>query len=483
MLKRPGDALRRVLRRREHPLSLALFRIFFSLVLLSEVVFLFKYRRLLFDLAPFATPSRLNSGSILMFWALSLLSLAAGWRTREAALVNYVLTSVVLGFTAANHGFGYHADSFYIAGSFFLLVAPVGRVLSVDAYRNKRPEPPTVSRLFRLSLILFLATVYLDSAGWKWTSPMWKAGLSIWTPAMHPGFPHRDWSLVFDHESLARAAGYGALLFETIFPILVWIPALTIIFLMIGVLFHLAIGTVFPIPLFVAAVMAFYLGAMPPHVLRRLFRHRFERSTPGAPRSIPLSTGRTTALLLCAVWIIQALFVGLYSPLLRLPFIWSGTPSRARQAYAYMNAIAYGMLGTQPHSVFDDSYFAGRNDVFTLVWRSNSDERVLPLVQPDGLASGDYLSGRLYSYWTWPLAAPGGEAEAREEAILRFVAFWSETEHVDLGTSSVVVMRKPVEMSTREWKPQWLKRNQSHPWIETSRIRKRDGRLIIEQAR
>jgi len=473
MTPRGTSTFRRFFRRREHPLSIALFRIVFSLGLLGEVLQLVHFRHLLFDEVPFAQPSRISSGPILLLWAIALIFLAAGFFTRQAAIANYILAVIILGFTVSKWGFGYHADSYYLAGSLFLSFAPAERALSIDrllAERRKTNLPLRVSRFYRLTLLLILATVYLDSFGWKIASPMWRAGLGLWAPAMHPMFPARDWSVLLDHEVLARGAGYAALLFEGAFPFFVWIPALTVPLIAAAIVMHVAIAAVFPIPLFSLTVIAFCIGAMPPHVLRKRFRRLLRCRSAG--NVVTNHDDRVPGITMFAVWLVLSCFVALQNPLSRLRVEQSPT-------YQRLSVILYGFTGAQPHSVFNDAYFEDKTRGYLLLWNATGTQEPLPLIARDGLPSGRYLSGRIYCLWTWYPGFSQEPAASLEATILRFVSFWAARERKDFHRGYVSIQERPMDLSLRGWKKGWMAHNRRFEWVEVGRVVRQGSHLAV----
>lgn len=93
-------------------------------------------------------------------------------------------------------------------------------MLSIDAWRNP-PKTRSIGPAAEIFFALALSSVYLDSAIWKLSSSMWIAGLGYWTPGVQPwpGQPSFAWTL--ESPWIAHLAGYGTLLFELSFLVLV----------------------------------------------------------------------------------------------------------------------------------------------------------------------------------------------------------------------------------------------------------------------
>ncbi|MGH8605745.1 MAG: DCC1-like thiol-disulfide oxidoreductase family protein, partial [Gammaproteobacteria bacterium] len=79
--------------------GLALFRILFGLVVLSEVVFLLYFGHLVFDPVPFIEVSSPMLPFFLLLWGVAAVHLVLGRYTRAAAVVNYLCWVVFIVFT------------------------------------------------------------------------------------------------------------------------------------------------------------------------------------------------------------------------------------------------------------------------------------------------------------------------------------------------------------------------------------------------
>src|SRR5258707_196015 len=120
------------------PLAMAVFRIGFALMILCEIIQLCYFRAYLFagtNMASAALP-------VLLLYGFCAGMLLLGWQTSLAAIGTYACTVVLLGFGGLGwEDFEYHADTFYLAGSLFLLFAPSARALAVDRAAHRRTAP------------------------------------------------------------------------------------------------------------------------------------------------------------------------------------------------------------------------------------------------------------------------------------------------------------------------------------------------------
>ena len=81
--------------------NLAIFRILYSVVLLLEVIRLYRFKELVYDSMPFLEPSVIAVPFAFYAWILSILCLILGYKTRFFASINYLLSLLMIG--AAKH--------------------------------------------------------------------------------------------------------------------------------------------------------------------------------------------------------------------------------------------------------------------------------------------------------------------------------------------------------------------------------------------
>ncbi|WJH35872.1 DCC1-like thiol-disulfide oxidoreductase family protein [Paenibacillus sp. CC-CFT747] len=271
----------RLLDTRVPALPLALFRIGFSVVMIIEIEQMYRFRRLLFDPLPYMIESTIPSGPLLLIWLAAVLFLLAGYRTRLAAVVHYVMAVIVLGFGALPHGEDWQGDSLILTLSLLLLFMPSDRVLSVERLMERRrrarekvkdPGPEDVRLIHTVFLYLTIGLMYLDSAFFKLSSSMYLSGLGVWAPSTLPINAYHNVSWLMSQEWLVRPLGYALLAFESLFLFLYPVRRLRLPLLAVGALFHLGVMFVFPIPVISLLVLALYLGLVPAGAYERLTR-------------------------------------------------------------------------------------------------------------------------------------------------------------------------------------------------------------------
>ena len=84
--------------KRISPNGLSVFRIVYSFIYLLEVITIFNYRQLYYDVLPFWNPHFPDSGMLFVLWMADILSLIFGFHARIAAIINYIFTSLVIVF-------------------------------------------------------------------------------------------------------------------------------------------------------------------------------------------------------------------------------------------------------------------------------------------------------------------------------------------------------------------------------------------------
>jgi len=277
----------KILFKRVDPIGLAVFRMVISVILACELFQLYTFRHILYDQVPFVATGELDVSYIFLFWGVALLALFVGYRTRMAAVLNYIFSVII--FSSAG-SFEYHIFYVYVGVALIALFLPLSAACSVDdwlsrirwaAVTDKSHEPNKVFAVNYLAPVLVgVGFVYFDSILYKFTSPMWLKGLGMWLPASLPMVIWNDASFILDQKWLMLFLGYLVVAFETIFLFTFWHKVFRVPFMVLGMFFHLGILIIFPIPWFALATMAIYLLMVPIHWWRWIFypaAHRTSR--------------------------------------------------------------------------------------------------------------------------------------------------------------------------------------------------------------
>jgi predicted DCC family thiol-disulfide oxidoreductase YuxK len=258
--------------------GLAIFRIAFCVVLLGEVLQLFYFRHLIFDKIPYLIPGEIEMWPVLLFWIIALVFIIFGLFTRTAALINYLLSVVVIGTITS---FEYHMFYSYLIINFLFIFLPISKTISLDRlllklkYSNTqfRYHPPvTVSALsYYLPVLLGVGFFYFDSVFFKFNSKLWLTGLGLWLPSSLPQAIFANISPLLNIKYLVIGMGYLTLIFESLFLFVFWRKKWRIPTLVIGIGLHIGILICFPIPFFALGFSAIYLLMVPVKFWRNIF--------------------------------------------------------------------------------------------------------------------------------------------------------------------------------------------------------------------
>lgn len=243
------QAVRNGLNRQVPAVGLGVFRFLFALVALQEIVFLYAFRHLIFDPVPYLDIASPSVHVALVLWGMAVSCLALGYRTRAAAVANYLFWMVFTVFTPMWKDFDGGFDQLMLGSSFLLIFLPSERALSLDNLRLKwllstpshRFEPTrTVSVLaYFLPLALSLGLVYLDSAIHKLSAEFWRNGLGPWLPSSLPYYMSPlDMSWLLNLELVQKLIGYSILVFQFLFPFTLYFRPFRLPLLAMGVLLH-----------------------------------------------------------------------------------------------------------------------------------------------------------------------------------------------------------------------------------------------------
>ncbi|WP_126972556.1 hypothetical protein [Gynurincola endophyticus] len=246
--------------------GIGLFRFFYGIILFCEVLQLYKFRNLIFDVIPFVKPYEISFTVPIILWLITLIFLIAGFKTRIAAIVNYVFSICIISSIST---FEYHMFYAYMGINFLLVFLTVDRNLAVDAifYRLKNHNLESSIKISPINhfVVIFVgvALVYFDSIFYKTSSRLWMNGLGVWLPSSLPHISTKNLYWLLNSKFLMLFLGYLTLLFEFVFIFTFfrkkWRPAL----FLIGVGLHIGITIFYPIPWFGLGVCAIYFCLMP----------------------------------------------------------------------------------------------------------------------------------------------------------------------------------------------------------------------------
>lgn len=210
--------------------------------------------------------------ALVIGWALLLVSavaLAAGWYTRVAAIVVFVL---VVSFQHRNPQVFNSGDNLIRIEALFIAISPCGAALSLDRLRSVgrfwtaeiRPHWPLRLMQVQLSLI-YLSTVLIKLRGDTWQEGTATSyALRLHDMAIMP-VPQA----ISTNPPLMNIATWGTLAVELALGILVWNHRLRPWVLAAGVALHLSIMATLSVGFFSPAMFVLYLAFVPPHVAQQ----------------------------------------------------------------------------------------------------------------------------------------------------------------------------------------------------------------------
>jgi hypothetical protein len=266
--------------------TLALLRILFGVLLVVSAVFLIPHFSDYYGPEALIDASKLYRGqfrirliewaggsreaSILVF-SLHLgasLAFLLGWRTRLSGWIAYLtLTSLHhQNPTILNSG-----DVALRITLFFLACSPAGEAWSIDS-RGSDPKPKSP---WALRMIQFqMAFIYLSTALHKLPGTDWRDGTAVYYASRLWDFERFLFTPLFDSLPMVKLLTWGSLALEFALGLLIWIPALRMPLILLGIGFHLGIELTMNIPWFEWVMIFMLLSFIPSERIFFLLRPR-----------------------------------------------------------------------------------------------------------------------------------------------------------------------------------------------------------------
>ena len=254
--------------------GIGLFRLFYGLITLQEIIFLLYFNHLIFDPIPYIDVEFPMIPFFLTIWAVIAAFIVIGYRYQFAVTCNYIIWIIFVNFTPMQRDFDGGFDLFMIGAGFFLLFMPGDRAFSIDNLRYKLSTPfvhysahpkPKVSVLaYYLPITICLGFLYFDSAIHKMFAEHWRNGLGSWLPATQPYYVSAiDMSALLNNKLLQNILGYTILIFQFTFIFFFSDRRLRIAYLLVGLGLHLGITLSFNIYPFGLGMIIFYTLLVP----------------------------------------------------------------------------------------------------------------------------------------------------------------------------------------------------------------------------
>lgn len=275
------ERIRKIFEKEIDGTGLALFRIFYSLSLLGEILHMFYFRHLIFDKIPYLDKAEISFSFPILIWAATVFCLLIGFKTRFVSVLNYLMGMILVGNIAS---YEYHVFYTYMTINFILIFMPVSQCLSIDRLLLKLKfstvnqeflPSKNVSQLYYfLPLYLGIALVYFDSIFIKFSASSWLHGLGMWMPASLPMMAHTNQSWLLNQKYIMLFIGYLTLIFETLYLFVFYRKSWRLLCFVIGFLFHIGILVIFPIPFFALTICAVYLLMIPVSFWQKIFSYQ-----------------------------------------------------------------------------------------------------------------------------------------------------------------------------------------------------------------
>lgn len=201
----------------------------------------------------------------VIVWLLAATGLLVGFYSRACALVAWALA---LSFQRINPMVHNAGDGVRIITLFMLVLCPCGAAWSVDAWRAQRGRVLVYPWAIRL-LFVQMTIIYFLNGLTKWFGADWRDGVAMhyvmgdltlmrWSPA---------W--LFPPTWVVRQLSWGAIIWETAFPLLVLRPKPRQAALILGATFHLTTLIFMDLGAFPINMLCLYLPLLPWERLRR----------------------------------------------------------------------------------------------------------------------------------------------------------------------------------------------------------------------
>jgi hypothetical protein len=295
------------------PYALGFFRIAVSVVAIIQVFILWPYLLQLYGnfgfiqwalietetdtwlpsvgkLAILLQPYRVSSSAcvqgVFVFYALSLLGLLVGWKTRLFAISSWLAHTL-----AVNSGYIslYGVDTMIHICLFYCAWMPVGHCFSLDQnYRQGPVSPSFFAGISMRTLQLHLCIIYFSTGLAKVKGLQWWTGDALWRAFMQPQFSVFDLSWLAWAPWLAQIGCWLVMLIEVGYPFLIWPAKSRPIWVIATIALHLGIGMIMGLWMFSIMMIVMTFSAFGLRLI-------LNRMSYGQLRTVQISEGpRTT---------------------------------------------------------------------------------------------------------------------------------------------------------------------------------------------
>jgi len=277
----------------QSPLPVCLFRIFYGLIVLADLILL-KPEWLMWygphAVTSLATTHKYYHGMVMslfevmpqtdramnvFFWVFLVCTvcLIVGFMSRFNSVAVYLCLSSI----QMRNGFILNSgDTLMLVCGFFLIFAPAGAMLSVDHWLRARSgktdaTPPMCSPWAQRMLQIQTGVVYFATFYWKSMGLLWINGTAVYYALNLQDFKHFPVPPLHSM-FIIRSLTWGTLVIEFALGVLIWFKDVRYPVLLAGVLLHLGIEYAMNIPLFEWMIMATYINFVDPEDLSKWWK-------------------------------------------------------------------------------------------------------------------------------------------------------------------------------------------------------------------
>lgn len=153
-------------------------------------------------------------------YAMGLVGLLLGWRTRVCAVGAWVLHTVLV---SSGSLLVYGLETFAHISLFYCAVMPVGAAFSLDRRAGRVSGEPSPAITLSLRVLqLHLCIMYFMTGFEKSLGAPWQSGEALWKILMQPQYSRYDFSWLASVPWLVKALSWGTLVVEVGYPFFIW---------------------------------------------------------------------------------------------------------------------------------------------------------------------------------------------------------------------------------------------------------------------
>jgi hypothetical protein len=175
-----------------------------------------------------AAPLDISADTVLTIvfgaYAVSLIGLALGWKTRVWSIATLLLHTLTV-----NSGYIslYGVDTLLHVCLFYCAWMPVGASASIDVLRSHKPIERTWQATLSLRVLqLHLCILYINTGFAKASGSQWWTGEALWRALIQPQFATFDLAWLAQYPWILQAAGVAVVMLQVGYAFFIW-PRIT----------------------------------------------------------------------------------------------------------------------------------------------------------------------------------------------------------------------------------------------------------------